>query len=54
MDLHPSLSTSSSVKLGKSLDCSEPQFSHLKMGIIALHLHHCGEDCTECTEEVHL
>lgn len=39
MGLHPSLFTTRSVKIGKSLHCSESP--HLKMGIIIHHVHHC-------------
>lgn len=54
MDLHPSSSTSSSVKLEKSREplSSELQSSHLKMGIITLHLYYCNEDRVEGMEEV--
>lgn len=52
MDLHPSSSASSSVELGKLLGFSEPQSSHLKMGIITLRLHHWDENRMEGMEEV--
>lgn len=42
MGLHPSLFTTRSVKIGKSLHCSESP--HLKMGIIIHHVHHCDQE----------